>query len=318
MVCPRCTGEIEGTRCKGCGSDFAGPLGILDLSPEDPRDPLTQELLERAERMSFDELFAWYLPNLRAGRSEESANVNVRYASEAERRSERMAAMFSGATVASSGKALQGEAVLDLGCGMGAMLVPLAKRYERVVGIDLSLRVLAFAAARIRARGLRNVRLVKGVRGAIPLSPSTFDAVVALNVLEHLVDDIDETLREIRRILRPGGVFCGDSRNRYDLFFHEPHVHLRFVGYLPRPLQAPYVKWRTGRGYSGTQLLSPLEAKRKAERHIGPVAIRLSQPSAFGKVTSADDLVSAIDRVPVLRSVAQAVYPSLVLVARRP
>jgi ubiquinone/menaquinone biosynthesis C-methylase UbiE len=317
VICPRCRGTLSATRCAGCGTSWAGPLGIVNLDPEKDLDPLTRELLQRAERGTFEEVFEWYLPNLSAGRSETSARINVKYSMEAEQRSERMARMFSDALVGAATRPLGGVAALDLGCGMGAMLVALSRRFEGVVGIDLNYRLLALSALRLRDLGITNATLIHGTPGTLALGSESFDAVVALNVLEHLVDAIDGTLEEVRRILKPRGVFCADSRNRYDLFFLEPHVHLRLVGCLPRALQAPYVKWRTGRSYAGTRLLSPLEARNKLARHIGPVRVRMSQPSAFGKSTRADDLVTTVDRAPLLGSLARAVYPSLVLVAQR-
>jgi len=43
----------------------------------------------------------------------------------------------------------------------------------------------------------------------------------------------------------------------------------------------------------------------------------MSQPSAFGKSSRADDVVATVDSVPMLGSIARALYPSLVLVAER-
>src|SRR5262245_7317460 len=273
ILCPKCGSALAGRGCLSCGADWAGPLGMLDFSPGDPRDALLTELLERAAKMSFPELFEWYLPHL----------GHVHYATIAEERCERMAEMFSSASQAASGKAFRGRVALDLGCGQGAMLVALAWRFEPVIGIDLNPKQLALAAARVRHHGLTNVVLIKGVPGKLPIPSESLDVVVGLNVLEHLVDALDETLAEIRRILTPGGIFCADSRNRYDVVFPEPHVHLRFVGFLPRSVQGSYVTWRTGLNYADTRLLSPLEAQRKLREHIGTVHIRMSQPSAFGK-----------------------------------
>src|SRR6185295_15331430 len=106
VVCPRCGGTLAGAECRGCASDWSGPLGIVDLARQDDGDPLTEELLRRAETMSFEELFAWYQPNLKAGRSAKSARANVQYATEAERRTERMAVMFSRAVEKTCGRPL--------------------------------------------------------------------------------------------------------------------------------------------------------------------------------------------------------------------
>src|SRR5262249_48562821 len=137
-TCPRCKSILSATRCTGCGTSWAGPLGIVNLGPWKELDPLPREVLVRVGRGTCREVCEWYLPNLSAGRSETSARVNVKYSMEAEQRSERMASMFSDALVGATTRPLRGETALDLGCGMGAMLVALSRRFESVVGIDLN------------------------------------------------------------------------------------------------------------------------------------------------------------------------------------
>ncbi|PYN95635.1 MAG: hypothetical protein DMD91_24220 [Candidatus Rokuibacteriota bacterium] len=89
--------------------------------------------------------------------------------------------------------------ILDLGCGPGNTSRRL-RRWGRVVGADFSLDALAFA----RTKGL--ALAFSGDSVAVPLAADSVDCVVALDVLEHVEDD-GAALAEIRRILRPGGVF---------------------------------------------------------------------------------------------------------------
>lgn len=89
--------------------------------------------------------------------------------------------------------------LLDLGCGPGNMLGRLARR-GHAVGSDFSVDALAFA----RTKGLRS--LLSSDSTALPFPPCTFDAVVALDVLEHVKDD-RTALSEVARVVRPGGVF---------------------------------------------------------------------------------------------------------------
>jgi SAM-dependent methyltransferase len=65
-------------------------------------------------------------------------------------------------------------------------------------GVDLSEDALAFC----RERGLKNVKL--GAAEKLPYDDGTFDLVTGLDVVEHLDDDL-AGLREMRRVLRPGG-----------------------------------------------------------------------------------------------------------------
>lgn len=87
--------------------------------------------------------------------------------------------------------------ILDVGCGTGANLLMLSK-FGDAEGVDVSEDALAFC----RERELENVKL--GAAEQLPYDDDTFDLVTALDVVEHLDDDL-AGLREMRRVLRPGG-----------------------------------------------------------------------------------------------------------------
>jgi len=87
--------------------------------------------------------------------------------------------------------------ILDVGCGTGANLLMLSK-YGDAEGVDVSEDALAFC----RERGLQNVKL--GAGEELPYDDGTFDLVTAFDVVEHMDDDL-AGLREMRRVLRPGG-----------------------------------------------------------------------------------------------------------------
>jgi SAM-dependent methyltransferase len=87
--------------------------------------------------------------------------------------------------------------ILDVGCGTGANLELLA-HYGDAEGVDISGDALEFC----RARGLQKVRL--GAAETLPYEDGSFDLVTALDVVEHLDDDVGG-LKEMRRVLKPGG-----------------------------------------------------------------------------------------------------------------
>ncbi|HEY9405190.1 MAG TPA: class I SAM-dependent methyltransferase [Pyrinomonadaceae bacterium] len=87
--------------------------------------------------------------------------------------------------------------ILDVGCGTGANLEMLAQ-FGQTEGVDVSADALAFC----RARGLDQVKL--GAAEQLPYAEASFDLVTALDVVEHLDDDLGG-LSEMRRVLRPGG-----------------------------------------------------------------------------------------------------------------
>ena len=96
--------------------------------------------------------------------------------------------------------------LLDVGCGPGTLTADLASRVApgRAVGIDRADAVLEQAAANVAARGVA-VELRAGDVYALPFADASFDVVHAHQVLQHLVDPV-RALREMRRVLRPGGV----------------------------------------------------------------------------------------------------------------
>ncbi|MGH9941422.1 MAG: class I SAM-dependent methyltransferase [Pyrinomonadaceae bacterium] len=105
-----------------------------------------------------------------------------------------LAGIVSGAA---NGNGAQRLRILDVGCGTGANLEMLDK-FGEAEGVDVSEEALAFC----RARGLDRVTLGEAER--LPYPDQTFDLVTALDVVEHLDDDVSG-LREMQRVLRPGG-----------------------------------------------------------------------------------------------------------------
>ena len=92
-----------------------------------------------------------------------------------------------------------GGNVLDAGCGPGELMKLLVNQY-RTIGIDVSDQAVTFA----RCDGLFFV--VRGDLEHLPFAQECFDAVVSLDVLYHAdIRDDCRALREIRRVLRPGG-----------------------------------------------------------------------------------------------------------------
>ena len=98
--------------------------------------------------------------------------------------------------------ALRGVArprLLDAGCGTGVGLEEFG-RYGWICGIDVAGAALAYSRRRDSTLPLIQASLV-----CLPFGSGALDAVLALDVLEHLDDD-GTALREIRRVLRPGGI----------------------------------------------------------------------------------------------------------------
>lgn len=100
-----------------------------------------------------------------------------------------------------------GMTLLDAGCGPGSITVGLAAAVapSATVGLDIEASVLEQARALAMAQGAVTVRFLVGNAGALPFPDGSFDAVFAHTLLEHVRDPV-AALRELRRVLRPGGV----------------------------------------------------------------------------------------------------------------
>lgn len=100
-----------------------------------------------------------------------------------------------------------GMNLLDCGCGPGSITLGFATILGsgRVIGIDREPHQLERASALAVARSVRNINFAAGNIYDLPFPDSTFDAVFAHHVLEHLRQPI-RALREMRRVLKPGGV----------------------------------------------------------------------------------------------------------------
>lgn len=99
-----------------------------------------------------------------------------------------------------------GETIVDVGCGNGLLTLELARAVGdsgRIIGVDPSEDMRR--SAQERCQGQSCVEFVVGSADSLPISPSTIDKAVSVQVFEYL-DDIPSALSEIHRVLNPGGI----------------------------------------------------------------------------------------------------------------
>jgi SAM-dependent methyltransferase len=101
-----------------------------------------------------------------------------------------------------------GERILDLGSGPGLLACELAAEVGargRITAVDVSPEMNLIASHRIADAGLAdNAEVVLGDARSLASPDDSFDAAVSTQVLEYL-DDVEAALRELHRVLRPGG-----------------------------------------------------------------------------------------------------------------
>jgi SAM-dependent methyltransferase len=160
--------------------------------------------------------------------------------------------------------------LLDIGCGTGGNSVVLS-RYGRVVGLDRAQQSFRLSPDRpYRHR-------VVGTAESLPFRDETFDVVSALDVLEHLDDDVGGA-REVRRVLRPGGtavIFVPALRilwGHNDDFSHHRRRYDRDS--LRRTVEAAGLSIESI-GYFNLVLLLPTLLARLSERVVPQVIHRI-------------------------------------------
>lgn len=98
---------------------------------------------------------------------------------------------------------INGERIVELGPGTGVLLSALASDSHFCVGVDESSQMLHQAQRRIRRTNSRNIHLIRGRGGSIPLQSHSYNVVVATFPTEYIYES--RTIHEIQRVLRPSG-----------------------------------------------------------------------------------------------------------------
>ena len=96
----------------------------------------------------------------------------------------------------------KGDVICDIGCGTGEQSIRMAKKGCKVCGIDIS--QASIGTARMLAEGY-DCHFIEGNSEELPYDSGVFDKVVSVCAMEHFYND-EAVLREINRILKPGGI----------------------------------------------------------------------------------------------------------------
>jgi ubiquinone/menaquinone biosynthesis C-methylase UbiE len=104
--------------------------------------------------------------------------------------------------------------LLEIGYGSGIFMPELAQRARQLYGVDIHEKHGAVAQM-LAARGV-TATLTRGNVARLPYSDNQFDCVIAVSILEH-IRDLEPAVKEIRRVLRPGGILVAGApvKNRF-------------------------------------------------------------------------------------------------------
>jgi SAM-dependent methyltransferase len=158
-----------------------------------------------------------------------------------------------------------GDAMLDLGCGTGQMLLRYAARFRRAVGVDHSQEMLDIARDNLRAARIDGCTLIRGdFFDFLHATTDRFSLVTCVGCLHHLpADAFAVCFGEVRGCLQDGG----------HLLLAEP------VATYGRPPPAPVKRWNARSVMATRAALMPME-----ESHEAPIddSVLLEQPREFG------------------------------------
>ena len=155
-----------------------------------------------------------------------------------------------------------GAKLLDVGCGNGAQTVRLLGRFRHVVGLDVVREHLGTFRRALAGLDGANCSPVLYDGARMPFRDGEFDAVLSIETLEHAANE-QQLLREIRRVLQPGGTLVLSVPNKWWIFETHganlpllPWNRVPFFSWLPGPIHGRYARARiyTRRGL--VQLLS--------------------------------------------------------------
>lgn len=272
--------------------------------------------LADAGATSFEALVRFYW-QITSDVPQEMAERYVRYALSGEERGEACFETIDDHT----GRRWNGQALLELGCGTGGLLLAARHRFATVVGTDIALRWLFIAQRRLADAGSQ-ATLVCCSAERLPFRDDAFDGIVGVHVLEH-TNDPRAVVAETARTLRPRGLCFISTPNRFSLG-PEPCVRVWGVGFLPRSLAARYVRLIKRVPYRNIRLLSRFELTRMlaasglatwsiAPARLAAVEIQNLSPLARAAAT----LYQTLRTVPGIRQLLELVGPMLQAVGRK-
>jgi SAM-dependent methyltransferase len=317
FVCPRCKGQLEDTTdaycCETCDLRFPVLCGIPDfrlesdryISIDDDRRK-GQQLFAEAARRSFAGMLDYYYSITPEVPPELARKFTAHALAEVE---------IGEATLAELPQDLPPAGLLDAGCSTGGLVAAAARRFPLVAGVDVAFRWLVVGAVRLREAGVR-APLVCANAEFLPYPDASFAAVTATDLVEHLADPAP-VFAECRRVAAPRGVVYFSTNNRYSLA-PEPHVNVWGVGWLPRGLQASYVRLAAGRAYRNITLRSAAELDRWA-RAAGFEGAR-AQPGPLAFPNRLRRLQAAYNRRrrwPICAPLLRRIGPRLQLLCRK-
>ncbi len=144
-----------------------------------------------------------------------------------------------------------GGTLLDFGCGNGAQTFLFAPDFDSIIGVDISEQYLDMFKQEAGRKGISDrTQAIHNDGSNLPLESSSIDCAISFEVLEH-VESEDDVLKELLRVIRPGGVLVLSVPNRWWVFETHgaslpllPWNRVPFFSWLPTCIHDRYARAR--------------------------------------------------------------------------
>ena len=179
-----------------------------------------------------------------------------------------------------------GDAVLDAGCGPGALACVAAQRCAEVAALDASAKMIDLARRRAQTKGAANIAFHLGAIGDPQLfAGRRFDAILCSSVLEY-IDDLDGALDWLAARLAPGGVLLVSMPNGRSFYrraseplrSHRPAALLRLRAPCPNSRAFAQALGRHGlrcerSSSTPLQAAAALRGRSRGREHVEPLLV---------------------------------------------
>lgn len=134
------------------------------------------------------------------------------------------------------------ELILDVGCGNARDLVSVMINGARVIGVDISPKMIEEARRILESHALTGYELRVANATNLPFPEAHFDKVIASEVIEH-IPDWKKSLFEMHRVLKSKGVLVISTPNRRSWYGFDRYVIFEKI--LRKPWDHPHDDWKT-------------------------------------------------------------------------